>query len=189
PPALFHKARVTEGARGALHPDVRAAVLSDKAKAVAVVVNAVDDELAGAEQVRARWTLDAVRPLAALLQAARDDGRLVILAGDHGHVLHCDHADYRKAPAAGERWRPADPPAGVSACRLTAPGWWEVPPAAPAAPPPVAPAVEPRRPAVGSLFDVVPADQPAPTGGPAAPAPADRSWIDRLFASEVFQSQ
>lgn len=71
PPVLFHKATATDGARGALSDDVRLAVLSEKARAVAVVVNAIDDELAGAEQVRGRWTLDAIRPLAALLQAAR----------------------------------------------------------------------------------------------------------------------
>ncbi len=112
PPALFHKATVTDGPRGALSDDVRLAVLSEKARAVAVVVNAIDDELAGAEQVRGRWTLDAIRPLAALLQAARDGGRLVILAGDHGHVWHRDRAEYRKAADAGERWRPAAGPPG-----------------------------------------------------------------------------
>jgi hypothetical protein len=107
PPVLFHKATVTEGPRGALHNDVRQAVLSEKAKAVAVVVNAIDDELSGAEQIRGQWVLDAIRPLAALLQAARDGGRLVVLAGDHGHVWHRDRAEYRRVAEAGERWRPA----------------------------------------------------------------------------------
>ncbi|MFO0851825.1 MAG: BREX-2 system phosphatase PglZ [Gemmataceae bacterium] len=112
PPTVFHKATVTEGPRGALHDDVRLAVLSEKARAVAVVVNAIDDELAGAEQVRGRWTLDAIRPLTPLLQAARDGGRLVVLAGDHGHVWHRDRADFRRAADAGERWRPASGPPG-----------------------------------------------------------------------------
>lgn len=112
PPTLFHKATVTDGLRGALADDVRMAVLSEKARAVAVVVNAIDDELAGAEQVRGRWTVDAIRPLAALLQTARDSGRLVVLAGDHGHVWHRDRAECRKAADAGERWRPAAGPPG-----------------------------------------------------------------------------
>jgi hypothetical protein len=112
PPALFHKAKVTEGPRGGLHPDVRQAVVSDKARVVGVVVNAIDDELSGGEQIRGQWTLDRVRPLAALLQAARDGGRLVVVASDHGHVWHRDRSDYRKAAGAGERWRPADSPPG-----------------------------------------------------------------------------
>jgi hypothetical protein len=108
PPLLFHKAQVTEGARGALDPAVEEAVLNDRNRVVGVVVNAIDDELKGAEQVRHRWTLEAIRPLGALLRAARDAGRLVVLAGDHGHVWHHPEALYRKAGGAGERWRPVE---------------------------------------------------------------------------------
>jgi hypothetical protein len=108
PPVLFHKAQLTEGARGALSSDVQQTVVSDKHRVVGVVVNAIDDELSGAEQVGHAWTLEAIRPLGALLRAARDAGRIVILAGDHGHVWHRQDSAYYKAAEAGERWRPAD---------------------------------------------------------------------------------
>src|SRR5262249_58147615 len=96
------------GARGALSADVQQTVASDKHRVVGVVVNAIDDELSGAEQVRHAWGLEAIRPLGALLRAARDAGRVVILASDHGHVWHRQGSAYHKATDAGERWRPAD---------------------------------------------------------------------------------
>src|SRR5262249_43888174 len=63
PPVLFHKAQLTEGARGALSTDVQQTVASDRHRVVGVVVNAIDDQLSGAEQVRHPWTLEAIRPL------------------------------------------------------------------------------------------------------------------------------
>src|SRR5262249_59292814 len=63
PPVLFHKAQLTEGARGALSADAQQTVASDKHRVVGVVVNAIDDEVSGAEQVRHPWTLEAIRPL------------------------------------------------------------------------------------------------------------------------------
>jgi hypothetical protein len=108
PPVLFHKAQLTEGARGALSADVQQTIASDKHRAVGAVVNAIDDELSGAEQLRHGWTLDAIRPLGALLRAARDAGRVVVIASDHGHVWHRQGSVYHKVADAGERWRPAD---------------------------------------------------------------------------------
>jgi hypothetical protein len=105
---LFHKALLTEGARGALHPDVQQAVLSDKHRIVGVILNAIDDELSGAEQLHRPWNLDAIRPLGALLRAAREGGRIVVLASDHGHIWHHQDSVYRKVADSGERWRPAN---------------------------------------------------------------------------------
>ena len=65
---------------------------------VAAVINAVDDRLAGASQVRDTWSVEAIRPLGALLRAAREAGRAVVLASDHGHVWHRDAAP---TPASG----------------------------------------------------------------------------------------
>ncbi|MBV8235874.1 MAG: BREX-2 system phosphatase PglZ [Acidimicrobiia bacterium] len=109
PPILFHKSQLTEGGRGALRPEVARAILTPENRVMGVVVNAIDDRLAGAPQVRDAWTIESIRPLGALLQAARESGRVVVLASDHGHVWH------REGPAtkyldAGERWRPAQGP-------------------------------------------------------------------------------
>ena len=71
------------------------------------MINAVDDRLAGAQQVRDTWSVEAIRPLGALLQLARESGRAVVLASDHGHVWHRDQAA-TPAPGADARWRPAD---------------------------------------------------------------------------------
>jgi hypothetical protein len=114
PPVLFHKAQLTEGARGGLADDVQQTVASERHRVVGVVINAVDDELSGAEQVRHAWSLDAIRPLGALLRAARDAGRVVVLVSDHGHVWHRQDSVYHKATDGGERWRSAE---GASPCQ------------------------------------------------------------------------
>jgi hypothetical protein len=107
PPVLFHKAELTEGSRGGLSDLVAQTILTPEKRVVAVVVNAIDDRLAGGQQIRDRWTVEYIRPLGALLQAARDAGRIVALASDHGHVWHRDDSILRKAEG-GERWRPAE---------------------------------------------------------------------------------
>lgn len=105
PPVLFHKKEVTEGARGALGDELSRAVLSPGHRAVGVVLNAIDDRLAGAPQIRDDWTIHRIAPLGSLLKLARDAGRVVVLASDHGHVWH--RADARSEPLeTGGRWRP-----------------------------------------------------------------------------------
>ncbi|HRI72147.1 MAG TPA: BREX-2 system phosphatase PglZ, partial [Polyangium sp.] len=57
------------------------------ARIVAVVVNAIDDQLKGSFQVRINWKKDRIPALQSLLEAAAHRGRLVLLVSDHGHVL------------------------------------------------------------------------------------------------------
>lgn len=106
PPVLYHKRDLTESSRGALAAKVRQSILSQQQKVVGVVINAIDDRLHNAQQMRDSWTVEAIRPLGALLQAAREAGRIVILTSDHGHVWHRDGPS-PAFPDAGERWRPA----------------------------------------------------------------------------------
>jgi hypothetical protein len=81
------------------------AILSPGHRVVGVVLNAIDDRLAGAQQVRDDWTIHRISPLGSLLTLARDSGRVVVLASDHGHVWH--RSDARSVPReAGGRWRP-----------------------------------------------------------------------------------
>jgi hypothetical protein len=104
PPVLFHKNEVTEGARGAVGNDIGKAILSPNHRVVGVVINAIDDRLAGAQQIRDDWTINRISPLGSLLKLARDSGRVVILASDHGHVWH--RPDVRHVPIeTGGRWR------------------------------------------------------------------------------------
>ena len=105
PPVLFHKKEVTEGARGAVGDDLSRAILSPNHRVVGVVINAIDDRLASAQQIRDDWTINRISPLGSLLKLARDSGRVVILASDHGHVWH--RPDARNVPLeTGGRWRP-----------------------------------------------------------------------------------
>ena len=88
PPVLFHKKEVTEGSRGIVGDDLSKAVLSPNNRIVGVVINAIDDRLSGAQQIRDNWSINRISPLGALLKLARDSGRVVVLAADHGHVWH-----------------------------------------------------------------------------------------------------
>src|SRR5271157_899086 len=81
------------------------AILSPNHRVVGVVINAIDDRLASAQQIRDDWTINRIGPLGSLLKLARDSGRVVILASDHGHVWH--RPDARNVPLeTGGRWRP-----------------------------------------------------------------------------------
>lgn len=106
PPALFHKSTLTEGSRGPLTEDVRRQIADARERVLGVVINAVDERLANAQQERSRWRIDTIHPLPSLLEAAWEADRVVIIASDHGHVLHRD-GDGTPFPDAGERWRPA----------------------------------------------------------------------------------
>lgn len=55
-------------------------------RVVAVVVNAIDEQLKGSTQIRVRFNLDDIKPLKDLLDAAEDTGRLVLFTSDHGNV-------------------------------------------------------------------------------------------------------
>ena len=88
-----------------LSEDVSKAILATNNRIVGVVINAIDDRLSSAQQIRDNWTINRISPLAAMLKRARDSGRVVILASDHGHVWHRPDARLLKSEA-GSRWRP-----------------------------------------------------------------------------------
>lgn len=106
PPVLFHKREVTDGSRGFVSQDLEEAILSPQKRIVGLVINAIDDELGGSQQTRRDWRLDRISLLSAVLRLARDTGRVVVLASDHGHVWHRPDAQFRSR-AEGNRWRAA----------------------------------------------------------------------------------
>jgi hypothetical protein len=108
-PVLFHK-RAIRAPHGGLEDDLGAEVFGDR-RVVGVVVNAIDDHLARSEQLRMQWSTKGILPLGWLLEAARDAGRIVVLASDHGHVLEHRTELRRSTGEGGERWRSGgDPP-------------------------------------------------------------------------------
>ena len=107
PPVLLHKKDLTQGSRGSLSDEVSTMILSTTQRIVGVVINAIDDRLATAQQIRDDWTINRIMPLGALLRIARDSGRVVVLASDHGHVWHRADTEQEQS-SEGSRWRLPD---------------------------------------------------------------------------------
>jgi hypothetical protein len=101
PPRLFHKSDLRRGPE--LNDSVRDAIADSEQKVVAIVHNAVDDQLSGSDQIDFVWAADGMRQVVALLRLARDVGRLVVVVSDHGHVI--DEGTVLGKDGAGERWR------------------------------------------------------------------------------------
>jgi hypothetical protein len=78
----------------------------ERHRIVAVVINAIDASLRGDTQERHRWTADTIKSLSELLDKAREAGRVVLLASDHGHVPADRLQSVKAIPNAGSRWRP-----------------------------------------------------------------------------------
>ena len=107
PPRLFHKADIGNGPD--LDDEVRTAVADPQQRIVAVVHNAVDAQLSGSDQLDLTWTAEGLRQVNALLHAARGAGRIVVITGDHGHVL--DEGTTQIEGDSSARWRmPTMPP-------------------------------------------------------------------------------
>lgn len=124
---VFHKNDLRSEAGHALPPTVMDAIADQGQKLVGVVLNTIDDALSTAEVDSLRWHLDQIANLSALLGAAQDAGRIVILTSDHGHVVERG-SELRSAPGAAARFR--DSTTGpvqqdevlVSGARVLAPG-------------------------------------------------------------------
>jgi hypothetical protein len=101
PPLLFHKADLGPGPE--LDERIRSALTDTSQRVVGVVHNAVDAQLAGSDQIEVLWSTEVLRQLAPVLRAAREAGRLVVLTGDHGHVLDAGTTYVQATP--GDRWR------------------------------------------------------------------------------------
>jgi hypothetical protein len=83
-PPLFVRRDILSGHD--LVADVRDAIRGDR-RAVAVIVNAVDEDLKSSVQVAKDYSLAPILALEALLSAAEEGERVVLLVADHGHVL------------------------------------------------------------------------------------------------------
>jgi hypothetical protein len=107
PTLLPEKLLVTP--QGALTPAV-SSMLAAPDRVVACIVNAFDDDLAGAVQLRSRYAPADLPVFSKLLDAAFAAGRTVLLASDHGAAPGA-RMQFRSSPrnAAGARWRALAP--------------------------------------------------------------------------------
>ena len=124
---VFHKDDLRSAAGALLPTTLIEALSSEKERAVAVVLNTVDDALSKADPGGTRWTEETVQHLRSLLNAAAVHGRTVILTSDHGHVIERG-GQPRPVQGADARWRPVGSgPVGagevlVSGRRVLTPG-------------------------------------------------------------------
>ncbi|MET8974389.1 BREX-2 system phosphatase PglZ [Streptomyces sp. NPDC004539] len=101
--AVFHKDDLRSESSGEqFGTELHDALVGDRTH-VAVVLNTVDDRLASERKLGdGAWRLSDIGGLRALLRAAADQGRAVILTSDHGHVvdrraMRVDAQDVRSA--------------------------------------------------------------------------------------------
>jgi hypothetical protein len=102
-PLIFHKRDLLDSSGVALSEDLRSALSDTRQRVVAVVINAVDDHLSKADQLRLRWDVTQFKGLDALLAEARSSDRAVIFASDHGHVI--DQGMVMQGSSPNARWR------------------------------------------------------------------------------------
>lgn len=74
-------------------------------RVVGIVINAIDASLKGDPQHQPQWSVDAIQSLPQLLDKAREVGRDVLLASDHGHVPAGRFQSVERATPGGTRWR------------------------------------------------------------------------------------
>ncbi|MBL8678386.1 MAG: BREX-2 system phosphatase PglZ [Myxococcales bacterium] len=104
-PTLLLK-RTLQTASGDASSEALDAMSSDR-PVVGVVVNAIDDQLKAGRQMRIEYTLDAIRPLRALLDRATLAQRAILLVADHGHVsgARMTRTNLARSDDGGSRWR------------------------------------------------------------------------------------
>lgn len=74
-------------ADGVLTRDALTAIkATQEQRVVSMVVNAIDASLKGDSQQESTWTVESVRSLPQILDEARESGRHILFAADHGHV-------------------------------------------------------------------------------------------------------
>jgi hypothetical protein len=83
--------------------------VSSDAPLVAMVLNAIDDQLQGSEQLWVECTAGHIKPLSEILSAAVSANRAVLLISDHGHVPGDVLVSQGKRGDGGGRWRPLGP--------------------------------------------------------------------------------
>lgn len=121
---LFHKKELDTAPHGqALAPQIQTAIAdTDNRPLVAAVLNTVDDMLHHTDPGGTDWTLQTIRHLRPLLEAARRAGRTVIITSDHGHVIERRDGELRKHEAThGSRARADQGSVGEGEVRVSGP--------------------------------------------------------------------
>jgi hypothetical protein len=107
-PRLFLKGDLAQADQSFLNGEVRNAIASPSQRVVSVLLNVIDDQLGASDQLELRWRIHHIRFLEAILEAAAQAGRLIVLTSDHGHIPDLNQTT-RKVDTAegGDRYRNA----------------------------------------------------------------------------------
>jgi hypothetical protein len=106
PAAVFHKDDLRTETAGDAFGAALTAALDDGRTHVAVVLNTVDDRLAKEQKLGdGAWHVDEIGKLRDLLRVAAEQGMLVLLTSDHGHVVDRRGAQVAAAQPASARHR------------------------------------------------------------------------------------
>lgn len=107
----FHKDGLRAPGGAVLPSDVLKAITDDPraVPVVGVVINAIDDAMHKNDVSDWEWGFDQLAPLRALLEAAVNARRTVVITSDHGHVVDRS-SEKLTADGAEARWRPVGAP-------------------------------------------------------------------------------
>lgn len=91
-PKLFLKGDLSEHGSAGLAPAVTMALADPHQQVVGILLNVIDDQLSGSEQLRVRWKIDAIRHLPEILEQAAESQRALILTSDHGNIIELNQS-------------------------------------------------------------------------------------------------
>jgi hypothetical protein len=101
-PLLFTKGDLGSGDSSALSIKVRDALAGSEHRVVAVVLNAIDDQLKTGGQLSLDWKVQDIGILPAILEAADQGKRLIVLTSDHGHIPEMENTKMIERQSEGE---------------------------------------------------------------------------------------
>ncbi len=101
-PLLFTKSDLGSEDSAALSTKVRDALAGSEHRVVAVVINAIDDQLKTRGQLSLDWKVQDIGILPAILEAADQGKRMVVLTSDHGHIPEMENTKAIERKAEGE---------------------------------------------------------------------------------------
>jgi hypothetical protein len=109
-PLLFTKKDLGSEDSVALSSKVRDVLAGTEHRVVAVVINAIDDQLKTGGQLTIDWNIHGIGILPAILEAAAEGGRAIVMTSDHGHIPEMESTRAIEVSSEGEaRYRYGEP--------------------------------------------------------------------------------
>lgn len=101
-PLLFTKGDLGSENSSALSITVRDALAGSEHRVVAVVINAIDDQLKTGGQLSLDWQMQDIGILPAILEAADQGKRTIVITSDHGHIPEMENTKAIERQSEGE---------------------------------------------------------------------------------------